>query len=484
MPSIMGLMSPLKAQLTRGGDSNNKRPLSPKTATLVDTSFRNAKAARSLHTRAALFQARCGPTQAAPLAARVSRTIKANSDRASKEKGMTPMPTKMVQVPLKRPIVEAWNPDEPTASAPARDPRALMSLAQYDSLSVDDPSTPGKLKKVFPFARNIKDRYEVGQELGRGSFGSVRLGRSKDGNKQLVAVKSLPKMPPAAARSASGPTQLSNYLSKLEAEVYTMELLRGERMAVRHTDCFEDDTHVHLVMELCRGGSLQRRLNTEGALDEQEAALTILCVLRFLEGCHARGIVYRDVKPENFMYMYVQKSEAVESLSFAQAHAVKAVDFGQAIHLDSECAVINRRSGTPAYMAPEVIKQCYGAKADMWCTGMMLYQLLSNRLPFWANVHDHDLKSVWTSILHSEVDFHDPLWEGISDEGKEVILSLLQKDPKRRPSAGKLQQHPWFKKILGQEVLDQIVEDVHTQTLPMPAAASAAHPTTSAVGAC
>ena len=57
-------------------------------------------------------------------------------------------------------------------------------------------------------------------------------------------------------------------------------------------------------------------------------------------------------------------------------------------------------------------------------------------------------------FLQSEVDFHDPLWEGISDEGKEVILSLLQKDPKRRPSAGKLQQHPWFKKILGQEVLD------------------------------
>jgi len=473
MASVVCAMSPHKAPTARFGGASGKRPLSPKTTT-VEPGFSRAKAARSFVDRKALFQTRCGPPQS--LAARVSRTIAANHT-ARGDINVPQMPTTMVQVPVKRPIVEAWCPEEPSATTTTAFPsvpRPALSLNQYDSLDVDDPTTLSKLKKVFPFARNLQDRFEVGQELGRGSFGSVRLCRSKDGNKQLLAVKSLPKMPPKAARSAKGPTQLSTYLSKLEAEVYTMELLRGERMAVRHKDCFEDDTHLHVVMELCRGGSLQRRLNVEGALNEREAALTVFSVLRFLEGCHSRGIVYRDIKPENFMYVHAQSAEAVKKLSFHKAHAVKAVDFGQAILLDSECAVINRRSGTPAYMAPEVIKQCYGAKADMWCTGMLLYQLLSNRLPFWANVHDHDLKSVWTSILHSEVDFQDNLWEGISDDAKEVITMLLQKEPKLRPSAGALQKHPWFQKTLGQDVLDQILADA------LPQAHSALEPVSAA----
>jgi calcium-dependent protein kinase len=67
--------------------------------------------------------------------------------------------------------------------------------------------------------------------------------------------------------------------------------------------CTQDDDALHIVMELCRGGSLQQRLKTEGALSEREAAVTMFCALHFLVGCHEQGVVYRDIKPENFMYV-------------------------------------------------------------------------------------------------------------------------------------------------------------------------------------
>jgi serine/threonine protein kinase len=136
------------------------------------------------------------------------------------------------------------------------------------------------------------------------------------------------------------------------------------------------------------------------------------------------------------------------------------VDFGQAVHLDGDCGVLNRRSGTPAYMAPEVIKQCYGAKADMWCVGVMLYQLLSNRMPFWGTAEQGvnatappPLKDVWESILLSEADLEDDThWAGVGDEAKDVVRQLLCKDPDARPAANEMMEHPWFELQLGSEL--------------------------------
>eukprot|EP00241_Pyramimonas_parkeae_P005885 CAMPEP_0114243540 /NCGR_PEP_ID=MMETSP0058-20121206/10845_1 /TAXON_ID=36894 /ORGANISM="Pyramimonas parkeae, CCMP726" /LENGTH=396 /DNA_ID=CAMNT_0001356389 /DNA_START=628 /DNA_END=1818 /DNA_ORIENTATION=+ len=359
---------------------------------------------------------------------------------SSTHKTLHRMPTKTVTVPNKT----------------QEKPKAF--LKRYDSLSAKDPATAAELTHVFLHPRNLSEHYYVGQELGQGSFGNVRLAKDKEGT--LRAVKSLPKLPPRAA----GDVMLSTYLSKLDSELATMQLMRGESTSVRQYDAFEDDSHVHLVMELCRGGSLQRRLAAEGPMSERETALTVFTALQFLEGCHCRGVVYRDIKPENFMYVQARHTLLPEEDGgprFADRHAVKVVDFGQSIHLDNECSVIQRRSGTPAYMAPEVIRECYGAKADMWCTGMMMYQLLSNRLPFWTNIQDHDLKGVWQAILKAEPDFSDSVWANISLEAKDVILSLLQKNPNNRPSAVEMQEHIWFRKQLGSD-LDYLIE-LHTR---------------------
>lgn len=330
-------------------------------------------------------------------------------------------------------------------------------LSRYNELSCLDPTTPAKLTHVFhEHPRDLSRRYELGQKLGNGSFGVVRLAREKT-TKALCAVKTLPKMPPKAARHVNGDAQLGPYLTKLDTELATMRSLRSNSVAVRAFSAFEDDVSVHIVMELCRGGSLQQRLKMEGALEEKEAAVVMFCALHFLRGCHEQGVVYRDIKPENFMY--VQHRQAT-SLEFLQRNLCKVVDFGQAVHLDGDCGVLNRRSGTPAYMAPEVIKQCYGAKADMWCAGVMLYQLLSNRMPFWGTAEQGvngtvppPLKDVWESILLSEADLEDDThWAGVGDEAKDVVRQLLRKDPARRPAANDMMEHPWFQLQLGGEL--------------------------------
>jgi len=84
-------------------------------------------------------------------------------------------------------------------------------------------------------------------------------------------------------------------------------------------DVFEDDESVHLVMELCEGGGILDRMKA-GASTEARIAGIIRGVLRFIAQCHARGLIYRDVKPDNFLF-----------LTKAPDSPVRATDFGLSI---------------------------------------------------------------------------------------------------------------------------------------------------------
>ncbi len=72
-------------------------------------------------------------------------------------------------------------------------------------------------------------------------------------------------------------------------------------------DVFEDDLHIHLVMELCEGGSILDRLK-DGEYSERQVADIMRSVLRFLAQCHTKGLIYRDVKPDNFMFLHAVRA--------------------------------------------------------------------------------------------------------------------------------------------------------------------------------
>lgn len=91
-----------------------------------------------------------------------------------------------------------------------------------------------------------------------------------------------------------------------------------------HQDVFEDNENIHMVMELCTGGSILERLETV-QYTEKRIATIIRSILRFIAQCHAKGIIYRDVKPDNFLFV----SNDPDS-------AVKATDFGLSIRYDGD----------------------------------------------------------------------------------------------------------------------------------------------------
>ncbi len=125
------------------------------------------------------------------------------------------------------------------------------------------------------------------------------------------------------------------------------------------------------VMELCRGGRLLDSLCHSKGYDEGRAVELVRSVLRTVAQCHACSICYRDVKPDNFLFV---TDDPMHSY-------LKGTDFGISTHVRPG-EVLTSRVGTPHYMAPEVIAGSYGMEADVWSAGCIAWQLLTGERPF------------------------------------------------------------------------------------------------------
>ncbi|KAL4446799.1 hypothetical protein ABPG77_008043 [Micractinium sp. CCAP 211/92] len=305
---------------------------------------------------------------------------------------------------------------------------------------------PEEIHNVFGYPRNLKDKYVMGSVLGAGSFGVVRECTDRRSGRRF-AVKSINKVPKNARATP-------RYLLKIQTEVDAMQQLGGSLDAVFLQDVFEDDMAVHLVMELCEGGSVLDGLK-DGEYSERQVAHIMRAVVRFIAQCHAKGLIYRDIKPDNFLLVN-KASPRNPLLKFGEAlglgspssqdidSPVKATDFGLSIRHRPEDPPLKSRSGTPAYMAPEVIQQSYDERCDMWSAGIMMYQLLTGKFPFWDNVRDCTLQQVWKSILTDKINWSAPALREVSAPAKDLLKQMLERNPAKRVRAADALRHPWL----------------------------------------
>jgi len=263
---------------------------------------------------------------------------------------------------------------------------------------------------------NVKDHFHIGKRLGKGSFSIVYEGTStSDGSK--VALKVISK------------AAVGEKTSMLVTEVRILQAVEHENV-IQLRDIFESDDEVILVMEVVTGGELFDRVVRKGCLAEAETAGIIRQVLSALAYLHARNIVHRDLKPENLLFT-----------SAADDALVKIADFGLSTVVDDSQSALKTACGTPGYVAPEVLAQIgYGAPADMWSVGVIMYILLCGFPPF----YDENINVLFEQIMAGDFDYPSPYWDGVSDTAISLIDSLLVVDPDTRLTAEQALQHPWL----------------------------------------
>ncbi|CDW81704.1 calcium-dependent protein [Stylonychia lemnae] len=118
----------------------------------------------------------------------------------------------------------------------------------------------------------------------------------------------------------------------------------------------------------------------------------------------------------------------------------KLIDFGSAADLQREKLPLTKIIGQLSYMSPELIDEQYDEKADIWALGVVMFELLSNNLPFDAST-DQD---IMLAIRDGTFKFDSPAWRIISEEGKDMIKQMLRYNPQTRISARDALRHPWI----------------------------------------
>ncbi|KAK9289737.1 hypothetical protein L1049_007896 [Liquidambar formosana] len=268
-----------------------------------------------------------------------------------------------------------------------------------------------------PTGTEIELYYELGRELGRGEFGITYLCTDKSSG-DVFACKSISKK---KLRTAVD-------IEDVRREVEIMRHLPKHPNIVTLKDTYEDDSAVHLVMELCEGGELFDRIVARGHYTERAAAAVTKTIVEVVQMCHKHGVIHRDLKPENFLFG--NKKETAP---------LKAIDFGLSVFFKPG-ERFSEIVGSPYYMAPEVLKRNYGPEVDVWSAGVILYILLCGVPPFWAETE----QGVAQAIIRSVVDFKRDPWPRVSDNAKDLVKKMLDPNPKQRLTAQEVLDHPWL----------------------------------------
>lgn len=261
----------------------------------------------------------------------------------------------------------------------------------------------------------IRDTYDLAEvSIGEGSYGVVRRGVHKISG-QTRAVKIIPR-------------DRLKLLPRFRDEVKIMKELEHPNI-IRLFETFEDDAFIYLVMELCEGGELFDRIIATGFFGEREAACTVRQMLGALFYLHRRGVCHRDLKPENFLL----------SSSLPEAD-LKLIDFGLSARVQAGVA-LKTRSGTPYYVAPEVLSGSYDEKCDLWSIGVLTYVLLCGYPPFNGNSD----KDILVRVKSGKFVFPDSEWKTVSASAKDFVSKLLELKPANRMSAKEALEHPWIR---------------------------------------
>ena len=204
---------------------------------------------------------------------------------------------------------------------------------------------------------------------------------------------------------------------------------------------YSTDKYIYIINELCTGGELFNKIVEVKYFTESTACFIMRQLLSAVAYCHEKGVIHRDLKPENIL---IESSEEKDKEYFH----IKIIDFGT-------CEILKKKKlteqiGTSFYIAPEVLKNGYNEKCDLWSCGVILYILLCGSPPFYGK----NEKEIFQKILDGEVDFKHKIWNKISEDAKNLVTKLLQVDPNERISAAKALEDIWFKKNLNLNVIN------------------------------
>jgi len=320
--------------------------------------------------------------------------------------------------------------------------KSKTNIKPYLNLDKDSTDTTSEFTKRIKQGSSIQTAqsvkvgpgsFRVLKLIGIGSFGEVFLVEKIDtGN--LYAMKILKK-----------DKIFSKNLTKYALVERNVLWVSSHPYIVKLHYAFQTPDRLFLIMEYCPGGDLGDYLEAEDCFSEEKARFYISQVILAIEDLHRRGIIYRDLKPDNIV---------LDKYGYA-----KLADFGLSKEGMQDIDNFTKSfCGSYAYLAPEMIKKDGHSKTiDWYLLGVVLYELLEGLPPFYSEEKDELMSNIIDKSLQ--------LPHHISRTAKDLLTRLLEKDPSKRlgseNGAEDIKNHKWFDKMNWDDLIRKKIKPFH-----------------------
>eukprot|EP00731_Ephydatia_muelleri_P027165 Em0019g38a len=288
---------------------------------------------------------------------------------------------------------------------------------------------PIAAKPVIESKMDFSLFYQIFPEdvLGSGQFGTVYTGKNRQTGKE-VAVKIIDKLRFPNKQEA-----------QLRQEVTILQNISHPGI-VYLEQMFETPEKIYVVMEKMNGDMLEMILNSpQSRISERLAKYMIYQILIALQYLHKKDIVHCDLKSENVLLTSESGMPQAKLCDFGFARVIGEKSFRKSV------------VGTPAYLAPEVLKnEGYNKSLDLWSVGVIIYVSLSGTFPF------NEDEEIMDQIQNGAFMFPSDPWASVSSESIELITRLLQVSRKSRFTAHQALNHAWLNDVTLWEDLCQL----------------------------
>ncbi|KAG7325544.1 hypothetical protein KOW79_011860 [Hemibagrus wyckioides] len=295
----------------------------------------------------------------------------------------------------------------------------IGGLDDVSNKGYEDAGAKAKYEAENAFFSNLKlVDFNIIDTLGVGGFGRVELVQLKSEETKTFAMKILKKRHIVDTRQQE----------HIRSEKHIMQEAHSD-FIVRLYRTFKDSKYLYMLMEACLGGELWTILRDRGSFEDSTTRFYTACVVEAFAYLHSKGIIYRDLKPENLILDHRGYAKLVD-FGFA-----KKIGFGKKTW--TFC-------GTPEYVAPEIIlNKGHDISADYWSLGILMYELLTGSPPF----SGPDPMKTYNIILRGIDMIEFP--KKITKNAANLIKKLCRDNPSERLGNLKngvkdIQKHKWF----------------------------------------
>ena len=207
---------------------------------------------------------------------------------------------------------------------------------------------------------------------------------------------------------------------------------------------FQDNDHLYLIMDLLLGGDLRYHLNKSELFNENQLKFFLACTMLGLDYLHQNQIIHKDIKPENLVF---------DSKGYLH---ITDLGISKIYHEDNR----KENSGTPGYMAPEVLfNKNHDYSVDYFALGVIGYEIIIRKRPYLGK----DKKELRKDVISKQAKLKedDIKTQGWSKLCLDFINNLIQRKPEKRLGKNgikELKDHPWFEKFNWNDLLNQKIE--------------------------